>query len=104
MKVAREVQARYDLKNEVHDLPADALQDEISGQYDVILISNTLHQLGPEASSALFKRLYQPVRPGGSLFVQARFLRDDRLGDQGPIFLVIARAVHHRSRTQSFRC
>jgi SAM-dependent methyltransferase len=87
LKVAKEVQARYALKNEVHYLPADALKDEVSGQYDVILISNTLHQLGPEASSALVKRLYQSVRPGGSLVVQARFLRDDRLGDQGPIFL-----------------
>jgi len=87
LTVAKEVQARYPLKNQVRYLPADAMRDEIPGQYDVILVSNTLHQLGPEASAALLKRLYHSVRPGGSLVIQARFLRDDRLGDKIPVFL-----------------
>jgi len=87
LQVAKEVQARYVLTNQVHYLPADAMQDEIPGQYDVILVSNTLHQLGPEASLALLKRLYHSVRLGGSVVIQARFLRDDRLGDKVPVFL-----------------
>ncbi len=87
LQVAKEVQARYSLKNEVHYVPADAVRDDIFGQYDLILVSNTLHQLGPGASSSLVKRLYKSVRPGGSLVIQARFLRDDRLGDRVPIFL-----------------
>src|SRR5271157_4092973 len=87
LKVAKEVAARYPLRNQVHYVPADMLRDEIPGQYDVILVSNTLHQLGPEASSALVKRLYKSVKQGGSLVIQARFLKDDRLGDKLPIFL-----------------
>jgi SAM-dependent methyltransferase len=87
LQVAKEVQGRYALPNEVHYVAADALKDEISGQYDLILVSNTLHQLGPDASVALLKRLYKSVKPGGSLVVQARFLRDDRLGDKVPVFL-----------------
>ncbi len=87
LQVAKEVQARYSLENEVHYVPADAVKDEIAGQYDVILVSNTLHQLGPQASLALVKRLYEAVRPGGSLVILARFLRDDRLGDRAPVFL-----------------
>ena len=87
LQVAKEVQARYALQNEVHYVAADALKDELSGQYDLILVSNALHQLGPEASAALVKRLYPAVRPGGSLVVQAQFLRDDRRGDKVPVFL-----------------
>lgn len=87
LEVAKEVQARYSLKNEVRYVPADAVRDDVSGQYDIVLVSNTLHQLGPQASSALVKRLYKSVRPGGFLVIQARFLRDDRLGDRVPIFL-----------------
>jgi len=87
LQVTKEVQARYSLKNEVHYVPVDAVKDEILGEYDLILASNTLHQLGPEASSALVRRLYKSVRQGGSLVIQARFLRDDRLGDKLPIFL-----------------
>jgi SAM-dependent methyltransferase len=87
LEVAKQVQSRYALTNQVHYVPADALRDEISGQYDVVLISNTLHQLGPQASTALLQRLYKSVAPGGSLVVQARFLRDDRLGDKPAVFL-----------------
>ncbi len=87
LQVAKEVQTRYSLRNQVYYVPSDAVRDEITGQYDVILVSNTLHQLGPQASSALVKRLYESVRPGGSLVIQARFLRDDRLGDKIPVFL-----------------
>ncbi len=87
LHVAREVQARYPLKNEIHYIPADALRDEISGSYDLILVSNTLHQLGHEASAKLIRRLYRSVKPGGSLVIQARFLREDRTGDRAAVFL-----------------
>ena len=87
LQVAKEVQGRYSLKNEVHYIAADAMRDEIDGQYDIILISNTLHQLGPEASCRLLLRLYKSLKQGGSLVIQARFLRDDRLGERVPVFL-----------------
>ena len=87
LEVAREVEARFALPNPIHYLAADAVRDEIPGQYDLVLVSNTLHQLGPEASAALLRRLYAAVKPGGSLVVQARFLRDDRLGDRVPVLL-----------------
>ena len=87
LEIAREVQARYPLKNPVHYLPADAVKDEIPGQYDLVLASNMLHQLGPQGAAALVRRLYAAVAPGGSLVIQARFLRDDRRGDKVPVFL-----------------
>jgi SAM-dependent methyltransferase len=85
LEVAKEVQAQYPLANKVHYLPADVLKDEIAGEYDLILISNALHMLGPDASRELIRRLYRSVRTGGSLVVQAQFLRDDRMGERWPI-------------------
>lgn len=87
LETAQEIQARYTLKNEVHYLPLDALKDEIPGTYDVILVSNMLHGLGEAASRMLIKRLYNSVNPGGSLVIQAQYLRDDRLGGRWPVFL-----------------
>lgn len=87
LQVAQEVQTRYPLKNQVHYIPANALKDGIPGEYDLVLVSNTLHQLGPNNSAALLKRLYASVKSGGSLVIQARFLRDDRLGDKVPVLL-----------------
>jgi O-methyltransferase involved in polyketide biosynthesis len=87
LEVAREVQSRYSLPNEVDYMPGDAVADQIPGQYDLVLISNVLHMLGPDASRHLIRRLHDAVNPGGSLVVQAQFLREDRLGDRWPVLL-----------------
>jgi len=87
LETAREVQARYSLKNKVHYVPIDAMKDDIPGSYDMVLVSNILHGLGETASRALIKRLYRSVNHGGSLVVQAQYLRDDRLGGRWPVFL-----------------
>lgn len=87
LETAREIQARYPLKNDVRYLPLDALKDDIPGSYDVVLVSNVLHGLGERASRALIRRLYDSVNQGGSLVIQAQYLRDDRLGGRWPVFL-----------------
>jgi len=70
-----------------HYLPLDALNDDIPGTYDIILVSNMLHGLGEHASRELIRRLFSSVNPGGSLVIQAQYLRDDRLGGRWPVFL-----------------
>jgi SAM-dependent methyltransferase len=87
LEVAREVRKRYPLKNEIRYLPADALKDPIPGSYDLVLVSNTLHMLGEEASKELIRRAHASINPGGSLVIQAQFLRDDRLGPRWPLLL-----------------
>lgn len=87
LATAREIERRFRLTNTVHYVGLDALKDDIPGCYDLVLVSNMLHGLGEEASRALIRRLYRSVNPGGSLVIQAQFLRDDRLGNRWPVFL-----------------
>jgi cyclopropane fatty-acyl-phospholipid synthase-like methyltransferase len=87
LEVAREVQSRYPMKNEVHYLPKDATQEEVPGSYDMILVSNTLHMLGEEASRLLIRRLFDSINQRGSLVIQAQYLQDSRLGGRWPVFL-----------------
>lgn len=87
LEVAREVQQRYPLTNEIQYLPADALRDEIPGTYDVVLVSNTLHMLGEDASRKLIQKLHASVQPGGSIVIQAQYLRDDRRGNRWPVLM-----------------
>jgi precorrin-6B methylase 2 len=47
--------------------------------FDTILISNTLHMIGPAGSIELLKRCRQMLTPGGQLIVQAQYLNDDRV-------------------------
>ncbi len=76
-----------DLQNPIQYLPLDVLGDEVSGSYDVILVSNTLHMLGHQASRELMSRLFPRVKPGGSLVVQAQFLGNRGLGHRWPAIL-----------------
>ena len=76
-----------DLQNPIQYLPLDLLQEELPGSYEVILISNTLHMLGHEASRKLMSRLFSRVKPGGSLVVQAQFLGTGGLGLRWPAIL-----------------
>ncbi|GMT46713.1 MAG: SAM-dependent methyltransferase [bacterium] len=87
LEVAKEVRTRYPNKNEVYYLPLDAVKDEIPGSYDIILVSNTLHMLGEQASRNLTKRLYRSINPGGSLVIQAQYMQDNRLGGRWSILL-----------------
>jgi SAM-dependent methyltransferase len=87
LEITKEVQANFPLKNEIHYLPLDAIKSDIPGSYDLILVSNMLVGLSQEESRALIKRLYDSVNPGGSLVVQAQFLRDDRMGPEWPVVL-----------------
>ena len=87
LPITKEVQMRYPIKNEVHYLPLDAVNDEIPGSYDMILLSNTLHMLGEKACQNLIKRLYKSVNAGGSLVIQAQYLQNNRLGGRWPVLL-----------------
>ena len=84
LEVAKEVQKKYPLKNEIHYLPYDAVTGEVPGSYDIVLVSNMLHMVGEQASRALLKKLYKNVNHGGSVVIQAQFLRDDHMGGRWP--------------------
>lgn len=87
LKVARQVAGRYAIRNKVTYLPRDVTQEEIPGTYDIVLVSNTLHMLGEKESRALLRRLYATVNRGGSLVIQAQYLKNNRQGGRWPIFL-----------------
>jgi SAM-dependent methyltransferase len=89
LEVAKEIQKKFPIENEVHYLPLDAVKDDLPGTYDIILISNTLHMLGEKESRRLLKRLYNSINAGGSLVVQAQYLRDDHMGEMWPICMDI---------------
>ncbi len=90
LEIAREVASRYDAAERVHYQPLDLTHEEISGGYDVVLVSNALHVLGESESRRLLSRLCAAVNPGGSLVVQAQYLDDDRRGARWPVLLDLA--------------
>lgn len=102
LEIAKEIQERLEIKNKVHYLSQDFLKDDVFGSYDMILVSNTLHMIGEKASRELIKRLYESINQGGSLVIQANFLRNDRMGERWPVFLdMIQRCVTPEGRNHT---
>lgn len=87
LEVAHDVESRYPLKNKINYLPVDVTKEDIPGSYDMVLVSNTLHMLGEEESRKLLKRLFNVVKPGGSLVIQFQYMKDNKQGGRWPTIL-----------------
>jgi hypothetical protein len=87
LEVAKEIEASFRIARPVEYLGVDLRTDTIEGSYDLVLLSNTLHMLGEEASRTLLETVHGLVSPGGSVVVQAQFLDEDRRGPRWPVLL-----------------
>jgi len=87
LEIAREVQSRYYLKNEIIYLALDAAKDKIPGAYDLILASNMVQCFDPPTRAQLLQRLYQATNPGGSLVVQAQYLQENRTSGRWAVYV-----------------
>ena len=73
------------LRAVVFDLPPVVSIDSFGhAEYDVVLMSNMLHQEDPEMCTSLLRRAYDALEPGGSLIVQAMFLNAAKDGPVWP--------------------
>jgi cyclopropane fatty-acyl-phospholipid synthase-like methyltransferase len=61
--------------------------DDIGSGYDVVFLSDTLHQETPEGAERLLQRAAAALRPGGKLVVQGMFLNDDQVSPRWPVVL-----------------
>lgn len=87
LETAKEMRSKHPISNEVRYLPLDAGTDDIPGSFDMILTSNMLHCFAEKERTKLVNRLYHALNPGGSLVVQAQYLKEDRLGGRWAIYV-----------------
>jgi SAM-dependent methyltransferase len=55
---------------------ADFLVDDLGGPYDAALVSNIVHNLGPDGNLRLFARLRDALAPGGTVVIKDLLLDD----------------------------
>ncbi|MCG3119055.1 MAG: 3-hydroxy-5-methyl-1-naphthoate 3-O-methyltransferase [bacterium] len=104
LDVAKEIQAKYPLQNEVHYLPFDAVRDDIPGSYDLILASNLLHIFDEATRRRLLARLHEALNPGGSVVIQSQHLQENRLGGRWAVFIdldLLCTTKHGKNHTMS---
>jgi SAM-dependent methyltransferase len=51
--------------------------DDFGAGYDIILVSNILHMIGPDGNRALVRKCYDALAPGGLLVIKDFFVEKD---------------------------
>jgi SAM-dependent methyltransferase len=90
---ARRLVAARGMSDRVDFVVQDGMTYAPGRTFDVVLVSNTLHMIGPAGSADLLKRCYQLVSPGGRLIVQAQYLDDSRTAPRWPTLLNLIQRV-----------
>jgi ubiquinone/menaquinone biosynthesis C-methylase UbiE len=90
---ARQLHAKSPLLDRIEFVASDAMDYKPDQLFDTLLLSNTLHMIGPEGSKALLKHCYGLIAPGGRIIVQAQYLNDDRTSPRWPTLLNLFQRV-----------
>jgi ubiquinone/menaquinone biosynthesis C-methylase UbiE len=78
-------------------LEADFLEVSLpSAAYDLIVAAHICRFIGEERSRVLFNKLFQSLRPGGTLVVADVLLADDRSGPASAVMLNLSMLVNTR--------
>ena len=77
MGVARKIVRESKVKN-VECIAGDFHSDDIGSGYDLVFISQIVHSLSIDESTALLKKSYDAMNPGGKIAIQEFFLGKDR--------------------------
>ena len=90
---ARRLAAERKMTDRLKFVATDAMDYTFEEPFDAVLISNTLHMIGPAGSIELLKRCYQMLEPGGRVIVQAQYLNDNRVSPRWPTLLNLIQRV-----------
>jgi ubiquinone/menaquinone biosynthesis C-methylase UbiE len=83
VEIAQEVVASHGLADRVSTAAGDYHSDEFPRGYDIVLVSNTLHQEDWDSCRRILDQVYESLEPGGLVVVHAMFLNES--GD-GPVW------------------
>lgn len=95
-EIAREVIAERGFSTRVEVRSGDYLSDDIGDGYDVVLLSNMLHQEDPETCKLLLGKARRALRPGGLLIVNSAVLGPDRAGPEWSVLMSLQLLLFYR--------
>lgn len=84
VRIAEELVERHGLTGRVSVHPGDYTKDAFPQGFDVVLISNALHQEDDDTCVAILKKTYELLEPGGRCVIQAMPLAESKDGPLWP--------------------
>ena len=78
LEITRELIEQFDMPKRVSTRVGNYLTDDFGSGYDVILLSNMLHQESPETCETLLRKAYAALADDGLLVIQLAFLNAEK--------------------------
>jgi hypothetical protein len=76
--------ARHGMEAQVSTHPGNYVEDDFGGDYDLVLLSNTLQTEGTQTCQRLLRKALGALAPGGQLLVHGIMLDPDRVSPPQP--------------------
>jgi len=95
-KVAKEFLAKEGLQNRVKFIKGDIETTDIGSGYDIILISQVLHSLSPEAVKAAFKKAFSALKTNGRLYIHEFYLNETRTFPEENVVFCLNMLLHSK--------
>lgn len=92
--IAQEQAAAAGLSDRFAFRAGDMTTDDIGSGYDLIMLSNVAHCLGPAVNAALVKKCYGALEPGGRLILKDFLADDDRTGPPFSLLFALRMLLH----------
>lgn len=87
--VTRRTAERHGLADRMSYIPGDILESDFGTNYDLAILGHILHSEGESRSHTLLRRVYDALKPGGTIAIQEFLVNAERSGPPtGLIFAV----------------
>ena len=84
LAIARELVSQSSVSARIAFREGDYLVDDLGQGFDVVLLSNMLHQESPQACGLILRKAYDALAKDGLLLVQSMFLNAEKDGPAWP--------------------
>ena len=94
IEIAREQVHKANLLHRCNFIPGDYYNDDLGTGYDLILLSNVIHSMGPPDIQRLFQNCFNALEPGGTLIVKDFLTNQDHSAPAYSLIFALHMLIH----------
>ena len=99
----RRITQKFGVADRFSYIEGDVLTADVGNDYDIATLGHILHTEGEDRSRKLLKKVFDAVKPGGTIAIGEWLVKDDRTGPLNGLIFAVNMLVHsERGDTFSF--
>jgi len=99
----RRITQKFGVADRFSYIEGDVLTTDVGNNYDIATLGHILHTEGEDRSRKLLKKVFDAVKPGGTIAIGEWLVKDDRTGPLNGLIFAVNMLVHsERGDTFSF--